>query len=198
MNKFVAFVLIIVAACVLSGLYGIMHDQLTYSISNEYYTKFKFYQFGMVDFASDMELPNPRLNVAVVGLLATWWLGIPIGFFLGLVGFLHADWRAMVKTTMKAFAINVVIAFVTGLAGLLYGFIFLAGKSPDSFSGWFIPDNIVDFGNFISVGSMHNFSYMGGLFGLTIAIIYSVWKALKTRNERKRLRPGNQNIANAL
>ena len=38
------------AGSLLAGLYGIGHDQLTYSISPEYFTKMKFEQFHYADF----------------------------------------------------------------------------------------------------------------------------------------------------
>lgn len=49
MKKFLILILIILIAPIIGGLYGILHDQLTYTISPEYYTKFKFYQFGLMD-----------------------------------------------------------------------------------------------------------------------------------------------------
>ncbi|MFT6321394.1 MAG: hypothetical protein ACJAT4_002324 [Granulosicoccus sp.] len=42
MNKFLAFLLILILAPVLAGIYGIIYDQITYTISPEYYIKFKF------------------------------------------------------------------------------------------------------------------------------------------------------------
>src|ERR1035441_9525373 len=52
-------------AAVLAGLYGIAHDQLTYSISPEYFTRLKFPQFHHADFG----LPA-RVFVAEIGFLA--------------------------------------------------------------------------------------------------------------------------------
>lgn len=40
MKKFLMFLLTIALAPLIGGLYGILHDQLTYTISPEYYTKF--------------------------------------------------------------------------------------------------------------------------------------------------------------
>ena len=76
----------------------------------------------------------------------------------------------MFKVTMKAILITVIVAFATGLIGLAYGKLYLADKGVD----WWLPENLINIKNFISVGSMHNFSYLGGLFGLIAGIIYSV------------------------
>jgi hypothetical protein len=182
MSKFLTLLVLIAVSCFLAGLYGILHDQLTYTISPEYYTKFKFYQFGFMDMGDEAIFPNPRIEVSAVGLFATWWMGIPIGVILGLVGLIHKDWRTMFKVTLQSFIVTILIAFVTGLIGLAYGHIYLAGKSKAEFGNWYIPDNLIDFESFIKVGSMHNFSYLGGLTGLICGIIYTIvkWRNLRT------------------
>jgi hypothetical protein len=181
MKKSLTFLLLVLVACLLAGLYGVVHDQLTYSISPEYYTKFKFYQFGLKDGGDEAIFSNPRIEVSIVGLLATWWMGIPIGLVLGLVGLIHKDWRTMFFTTSKAFVLTIVIAFATGLMGLAYGQLFLTQKAKTEFQNWYIPDNLIDFENFIKVGSMHNFSYLGGLFGLIGGLLFTIRQ--KRRNE---------------
>ncbi|WP_321516153.1 hypothetical protein [Marinifilum fragile] len=47
MKKFLTLLLLILIASMLGGVYGMLHDQITYTISEEYYTKFKFIQFGI-------------------------------------------------------------------------------------------------------------------------------------------------------
>jgi hypothetical protein len=179
--KFLTLIILIIISCLMAGVYGILHDQLTYTISPEYYTKFKFLQFGLIDVGSEAILPNPRLQVSVVGFLATWWMGLPVGIFLGLTGLLHDGWKNMFKVTLQAYLITITIAFITGLVGLAYGVIFLTEKPRSHFANWFIPENLVDFKNFITVGSMHNFSYIGGLTGLIGGLLYSVVKQMKLR-----------------
>ena len=62
-----------------------------------------------------------------------------------------------------------IVAFATGLLGLAYGSFYLAETGVN----WWLPENLLDKKSFISVGSMHNFSYIGGLTGLVAGIIYS-------------------------
>ena len=64
----------------LAGCYGIFHDQVTYSISEEYFTRFKFLQFSYADFG----LP-PRVFVAEIGFLATWWVGFVAAWFIARI-----------------------------------------------------------------------------------------------------------------
>jgi len=173
MKKFLTLLLILIIAPIIGGLYGILHDQLTYTIAPEYYTKFKFYQFGLMDIGNEAIFPNPRQEVCGVGFMATWWMGIPIGLILGLVGVIHSDWIKMFTITMKAILVTVIIAFLTGLIGLAYGHFILANQPKEEFANWYLPENLIDFKGFIEVGSMHNFSYIGGLIGLISGIIYS-------------------------
>ncbi|GAB3589271.1 hypothetical protein [Hymenobacter daeguensis] len=174
MKKILTLALIVIIAAITGGIYGAIHDQLTYTISPEYYTKFKFIQFELADAGPEANLSNPRLWVAVVGVLATWWMGVLIGFVLGLVGLAHSNWKVMFRVTLRAFVITMGVAFVIGIFGLIYGRLFLANNPIESFSNWFIPDNIIDFKNFVTVGSMHNFSYAGGIIGLVAGIVYSL------------------------
>ena len=188
MKKIVAFILILIIAPIIGGIYGIVHDQITYSISEEYYTKFKFVQFGIENFvlgqnigtgkAPEIILNNPRIGVAIVGFLATWWVGLIIGIFLNLIGLKHRNGKEMFNTTIKAIALTTIIALFTGLIGLIFGKIFLVENSPN----WFFPDNLIDRENFIIVGSMHNFSYLGGLIGLIIGIVFSLKQKRKYKS----------------
>jgi hypothetical protein len=181
MKKILILLLIIVITPIIGGIYGIVHDQLTYTISNEYYTKFKFIQFGLADIGNEAILPNPRLSVAAVGFLATWWMGIPIGIILGLTGLIHKDYKQMFWVTIKAIIATLIIAFITGFVGLVYGKFYLSTVGVD----WWLPEKLIDKANFISVGSMHNFSYLGGLTGLIAGIIYSVReKKLRTIKDK--------------
>ena len=176
MKKFLVLILIILMAPLIGGFYGILHDQLTYTISPEYYTKFKFYQFGLTGSGNEAIFPNPRIAVSAVGFMATWWMGIPIGLMLGIVALMHTDSRQMLRVTMKAIMITAIVALVTGLVGLAYGRLYLADKGVD----WWLPENLFDTKSFIAVGSMHNFSYIGGLFGLIAGLTYSIKQKRKS------------------
>jgi len=183
MKKLLVLILIVGIAPLVGGIYGILNDQLTYTISPEYYTKFKFYQFGLMDSGNEAIFPNPRIEVSAVGFMATWWLGLPIGLVLGLIGLVHKDSKQMLYVTMKAILVTVTVAFVTGLVGLAYGKFYLADKGVN----WWLPDNLIDMKNFIAVGSMHNFSYLGGLTGLIAGTIYSVLQKKKIKTPYNKL-----------
>ena len=130
-----------------------------------------------MDLGNEAIFPHPRIQVSIVGFMATWWMGLPIGLILGLVGLRHQNHKRMFLVTMKAISITIIVTFITGLVGLAYGKFYLVKTGVN----WYLPDNLIDIDNFISVGSMHNFSYLGGLLGLIAGIIYSVKQRRKTR-----------------
>jgi hypothetical protein len=173
-RKLTTLFLLLLLAPVIASIYGMLHDQLTYTISPEYYTKFKFEQFGV---GQGVTAVPDRVFVSLVGIMATWWMGIPIGLILGLTGLIHKDATTMFLITTKAFLITMVIAFTTGLLGLLYARLFLFGNSGSLGEYWYIPEGLNDPDAFIMEGSMHNFSYLGGLAGLVAGIVYSINKS---------------------
>jgi hypothetical protein len=58
---------ITLVGALVAGLYGVLHDQVTYTISEEYFTRFKFYQFAY----AEPESRSPRVFAGIIGFLAT-------------------------------------------------------------------------------------------------------------------------------
>ena len=175
-RKILTIFLVAAMASVIAGIYGVINDQITFSISSEYYTKFKFIQFNLANENNIDKIKFPRIFVAIVGFLATWWFGLVLGFILGLFNLIQTSWQKLFKVSFNALLIAILVTFITGILGLFYGFFFLSHQPRSNFEGWFIPYNLENFRNFIAVGSMHNFSYIGGILGLIVAIFYSYKK----------------------
>jgi hypothetical protein len=163
--RFLTYLTLIVSAMLMAGVYGALHDQISFTVSPEYFTKFKYFQFHLDDSA----LPD-RYKAAIIGFLATWWMGIPIGLFVGAFGFLHKPAKVMYVRSIKAFGVTTLAAFLTGIVGLVYGWNFASHQIAD-YHGWFIPGDLTNARNFLSVGYMHNFSYLGGVTGLLAGIV---------------------------
>jgi hypothetical protein len=154
-----------VIGALVAGLYGILHDHVTYSISPEYFTKLKFVQFYYADFRL-----GDRVFVTTIGFLATWWVGFIIGWFLA---------RRSIPGQPKAVAFRQirngsVCVFTFGvLAGLLgYAYGLWRGANAD-YSSWnwaFDELQITDRWAFVRVAYIHNASYFGGLIGLVVAL----------------------------
>ena len=176
MKKFFTLLLLIVLACIVAGLYGIIHDQLTYTISPEYYTKFKFIQFGLSNEGD--AVTRPRLMAGLVGIMATWWMGLIIGTILSLFALTLKDWRKMFSVTLRAMLLTITIAFAIGLVGLLFGYVSLSMDDRMQFYPYKVNDPVA----FEAVGSMHNFSYAGGIIGLAAGIVYIIVQNKKRVN----------------
>jgi hypothetical protein len=157
-------ILTVLITPVLAGIYGIVHDELMYSISPEYFTKYKFPKFGIDPNFSD------RSALLLSGWVSTWWAGLVIGIVLGSVGLMHRTPR-MMKIIGESIMLAFVIVFIVELIGLAFGGLFL----PASYVGDIIlPDPLNNRKDFMAVATMHSFSHVGGIVGLAAGILYQI------------------------
>ncbi len=150
---------------VIAGLYGIVHDQITFTLSPEYFTHLKFEQFSYADFNL-----APRLFVAIIGVLATWWVGFIAGWFFARILLPHVSGPAAIAIIGRSFAMMIACSSAFGFAGYILASV-----------GWYSqPDweaaagmlAITDLPSFVKVGYIHYGSYLGGLSGLILALLY--------------------------
>ncbi|MDR6921974.1 MULTISPECIES: hypothetical protein [Chryseobacterium] len=167
MKQFINFILIIIISTLSAGVYGIVHDQITYTISSEYYTLLKFQQFGF----ENLNL-NVRIKVGIIGFLATWWVGLFLGIVYAFIS-LFLDAEKVLKVTIKSILINICITFISGILGYGFSVLFLSPENTD----WYIPTGTKNIRSFINVGSIHNFGYIGGIIGLAAGLLYQIKKA---------------------
>ena len=161
-----ALIRITVLGDLLAGLYGAVHDQVSYSISPEYFTKMKFHQFAYADFGW-----LPRVFAAEIGFLATWWVGLIGGWFLARLGLAELSEKTNRSYTIRAFAIVVGVAIIVGTLGALLGVI----QANGDLSGWHVWQeglSLRDLWSFVVVSYLHGASYLGGLLGLIVAAVY--------------------------
>jgi len=156
-----------------AGLYGVLHDQVTFTISNEYFSKLKYQQFKYINFNV-----NDRIKVSIIGFLATWWVGLFIGWFLARWFLPHCSVaiakNKIIKSALIIFAVSVLFAIAGG------GFVFLKGEDAD-YSNWLQIINAYGIENawaFINVAYIHNCSYLGAFLGFLIALFL-----VKRRND---------------
>ena len=154
-----------------------IHNQISYTVAPEYFTKFKFRQFGL----TEMPLPD-RVRASMVGFLASWWMGIPIGLLVGAAGFIHRDHREMLRVTLWSFLVVIGFTFLFGLGGLLYGYFETAHIDVADYRGWFIPDDVTDLRRFLCAGYMHNSSYLGGVLAILVAWAFHIVMRLRTKD----------------
>ena len=159
----------IVCVAVLGGLiggaYGIVHDQITYAISPEYFTKLKFHQFRYADFGF-----GDRVFASTIGFLATWWVGLIAAWFLGRQLIPNQSRRTAYHQIGK----GIVCIFAFGLSFGILGYMYGRWRGPDAdYSSWqwaFEQFDIADQWAFVRVAYIHNAGYLGGSIGLIVAL----------------------------
>lgn len=156
----------------LAGVYGILHDQITYTVSEEYFSRLKFHQFARADLGL-----HPRFFVAEIGFLATWWVGLFAGWFVARV--IDSKWQKghRMRQVRVAFAIILLSAILSGLVGwgLAYGGVY-------DREYWTVACQtlgVEDVPSFVRVAYIHYGSYAGGLLGLIAALVHLKSKAVR-------------------
>ena len=155
------------------GIYGTVHDLITYSISNEYFTQLKFKQFKYIDFGF-----SNFILAAEIGFLATWWVGFFAAWFLARIAVPVWPPGIAFQRAMFGFAIILSVAVAGGLGGYSFSLIhpielhwLQYGESLQ----------VRDTEAFVRVAYIHNGGYLGALIGLIVAI-------LVLRRQRGRMR----------
>ncbi len=164
-TRVAALIVLLVCAMAVAGAYGAVHNQVSYTVSEEYFTRLKFEQFRI-----DPQFHN-RLGAAAVGFRASWWMGIPIGLVLGAMSWLHDGFPRMVREGLLAFGVVAATALVIGVLGLGYGLVATADK-PELFRrDW---TEITHRRAFSCAGAMHNASYLGGGLGILVGAVWMI------------------------
>lgn len=168
MRKLAVLMGFVLAAMVAAGLFGVVHDQISYTVSSEYYTRFKFLQFRVQCGA----LPY-RFCVAQVGWVATWWMGLLLGLLTGLPALFYRTARSMLRHLWFSLFLAMAVALLCALAGLAYGWWQTRnGVDMSQYAGWFVPQGLRDLRRFICVGYMHNAAYWGGALAVPLLWIW--------------------------
>lgn len=163
MQRSTSIPLLFTIACAMSGLYGMVHNQISYSISSEYFTAFKFHQFQI-----DTSLP-PRLGAAIVGFGAAWWMGIVIGVFLIPCGLLLRGDREFFWGVLQAFGVVLLTTASFSLLGIGIAYLIVSANPHDALT--YNDIQLTDPVAFMRAGMMHNFSYLGGVVGILTGAI---------------------------
>lgn len=179
MARLTYFALYLLLAIAVAGLFGVLHDQISYSVSPEYFTRFKFIQFGM----EGPGLPW-RLRVAEIGFLASWWMGIPIGLLAGAAGLLQRTPALMRRALLWSLPLIVGFTLAFALAGLAYGFLQTRELDLAAYAGWYIPENLEQPRRYLCAGYMHNAAYLGGALSIPLAWVFHAvfrWRSGRAR-----------------
>ncbi len=154
-----------VLGAVLAGGYGVLHDQVTYSISPEYFTRLKFSQFHYANFG----LP-PRVFVAEIGFLATWWVGFFAAWFIARITVPAFPRPKAFRYSLRGFLIILAFAFAACIVGYVLGI--MHGSDYGAWEDLASELGVQNLPDFVRVAYIHNASYLGGLLGLVVAIMH--------------------------
>lgn len=161
---------------VIAGVYGIVHDQVTFWLGPEYFTRFKVFQFGYEGVA------NPgRWEAAKIGFQASWWVGLFAGRFLGRVAIPRVDLGRATRLCLLSVGLMLGVTLLFGMGGWLWA----QWRLDENGVRWWAMAlrgfDVADVRAFATVGYIHNASYLGALVGLIGAIVWVRWRCLGMR-----------------
>ena len=168
-EKFRVWAILVSLGALIAGIYGILHDLVTYSIGPEYFTQFKFYQFHW----ANLGWPD-RAFAAEIGFLATFWVGAFSAHFLARTTLRHWPPPVAFKLCLKGFGTVFALGFLGALTGAYLG----AHHSGD-YSYWqeiCEELGVVDLPAFVRVALIHNAGYLGALLGLVSSLAFLFWQ----------------------
>lgn len=160
-------------AMVAATLYGILNDQITVTLSPEYFSVFKRRQFWELLQAEGLTNAPARLQAVVIGAAATWWFGFLLGIFVGVAGVVGRSPRLTTRDFLKAVGLVMLIAASTSLAfgavGYAQGPVRHGGNTASIDAAWPFLQGIRETRRAFAVGMWHNGAYLGGLIGTILA-----------------------------
>lgn len=162
----------------LAGGYGIIHDQITFTLAPEYFTNLKFKQFAF----ANVGWPT-RFFVAEIGFLATWWVGFISALILSTLACLLFPWRIAIQRSLTAFLILIASALLAGIIGGVLGQLRRNQSDLTDWQPFVAAFQLSDLPAFVQVAYIHNASYLGGVVGLLIGIGYLI--TVKVRKSRQ-------------
>jgi hypothetical protein len=115
-GKLPVLVLLLMLAALAAAVFGALHNQLSYTVGPTYFTELKFGQFAIPDDT------GPRLGAALVGIQASWWMGVIVALPALLVGFVTVPrTETYFAAGIGAIGLVVVLATFAALVGLVGG-----------------------------------------------------------------------------
>lgn len=161
MAKALMLPVLITFACLLASAYGALHNQISYTVGPDYFHALKFIQFNIAP-----TMPY-RLGAALVGIYASWWMGIVVGLPIALICLRARCVRAMVILFARVVLGAVALILALGMASLL------VPVTPSILAMLPIPPLVNDPVGFARAAILHGFSYGAGLVALILGMVYA-------------------------
>ena len=155
-----------IAGALIAGCYGVLHDQITFSIGPGYFYNFKFHQFSYADFGF-----SDRIFVSIIGFLATWRVGAIGGWILAR----RILWTCPRRTAYRRIGVGFSIVFGAAALAGIFGYLYGLWRGPDAdYSAWgptLQYYRVTDVWPFMRVGYIHNAGYIGALVGVLLTYV---------------------------
>lgn len=158
------------------------HDQVTYSLGPEYFTRLKFDQFAW----AATEGQGPRLFAAKIGFLATWWVGMLVAWILSRIALWREGRVPPTGELSRAFGLVFCVSLVVAFGGWLWGQWRRTMGYAEEWHSLMAPLGVERPEEFMTVAYIHNASYLGGILGTLVAA------AFLAAAQRRRLGGGHQ------
>lgn len=173
--KGIQVILIIIFSIIIASLFGAMHNQISYSVSSEFFTDFLFGNFG----TNEWNLKNERLEASIIGIIGSYWFGLILGIIYVII-FLFMKTENNLKYIKNAILINIGFAFLGSFIAYLIAKFFVSYEN----SGVFIDFGTQNPQNYLEAAFMHTGSYIGGIAGIVAGIIYLLKSNQKIENQK--------------
>ncbi len=158
-------------------LYGILNDQITVSLSPEYFSVFKREQFADVLRGAGLQNAPARVQAIFVGALATWWFGLFLGIVLSISSMVGRHPALPTRLYMRA--VGGVVLYALCLSVVCSGIGYLAEPFVrPTVENWPFLERINDVRRAFAVGFWHDGAYLGGFVGTFIS---GLWAQRKRR-----------------
>lgn len=178
MGKFPVFFLLLALSALAASAFGAAHNQLSFSVGPDYFLSLKFPQFGIADDTA------PRLGAAIVGVQASWWMGVMVGLPAFLYGLLSVPTaRSYFAAGLGAIGLVFLLSMAAAFNGLILGLVATSTGFLDNAIA--IPDP-VDRADFLRAGLMHEASYLGGGLGALLAF----WPMIRAKRRDTEISAG--------
>jgi hypothetical protein len=169
----------IIVVCAVFGAvtYGVIHDQITVRICLEYFT---------IGHPPVFETTSPTLLALGWGVIATWWVGLPLGLALAVAARGGSKPKRTAQSLIRPIAFLLVAmalaAFSAGLLGAILARTGSISLSEPMYSAVPRTKHVP----FLADLWAHTTSYIAGIVGGS-TLVFRTWRS---RTETDRLRPG--------
>lgn len=162
---------IIISTLIVAISYGIIHDMITAHLCVEYFT---------IGHPKIIESESPVLLALIWGIIATWWVGLPMGLLIA--GFSQLgkkpklEYREVMKLIIRLILMMFGIALFAGVVGYFLtelNVIHLVSRLAEQMDS-------TNHSKFLATGWAHTSSYLSGIIG-TFIVCRIIYKRRKER-----------------